>query len=163
MKPGTIPPLSICPDCGAPVPGGREGCQALWNAIAAQAFTDLQYASVRDLAFDAYCMQHLERYCRSAKSYAAHLTRLCCGLEYAGNPQVYAAIQNWLNGTPPVSRPQDLPFLGKITVADVAAAQTGDAFRMLAHEWAESVWEAYTPQQALARSWVRLALGRVKL
>lgn len=163
MNHGIDSPLSICPDCGAPVLGGQEGCQALWDAIAAPALTDLQYASMRDLAFDAYCMQHLERYCRSAKSYAAHLTRLCCGLEYAGNPQVYAAIQKWLNGASTVSRPQDLPFLGKITVADVAAAQTGDAFKKLVHKWAESVWEAYSPQQALARSWIRLALGRVKL
>ena len=160
MKPGLNSLHSPCPDCGAPAAGDREGCQALWDAIAAKAFADLQYASVRDLAFDAYCMQHLERYCRSAKSYAAHLTRLCCGLEYAGDPQVYAAIQKWLNGAPPVSGPQDLPFLGKITVADVAAVKTGDAFRKQAREWAESVWEAFTPQQALARSWVRLALDR---
>ncbi|GAC1654933.1 MAG: hypothetical protein NVS4B8_30120 [Herpetosiphon sp.] len=51
------------------------------------AFDDLRYAAVRNCAFDAYCMQHIEPYCHSAKSYAAHLTRLCCGIEYGGDGQ----------------------------------------------------------------------------
>ena len=67
-----------CPACGAVVAGGRAGCQAVFDELTARAYADLAYASTRNLAFDAYCLQHLETYCHSAKSYAAHLTRLCC-------------------------------------------------------------------------------------
>ncbi len=82
-----------CPDCGALVEGGREGCQQLMDTLNVQAFGDAGLGRSRDLAFDTYCMQHLEKYCLSAKSYAAHLTRLCCGLEYNRNPAVYGALQ----------------------------------------------------------------------
>jgi hypothetical protein len=58
----------------------------------ARAYTDPAYATLRDLAFDAYYMQHVERYGRSAKSYAAHLARLCCGLEHHGDPQDQARL-----------------------------------------------------------------------
>jgi predicted amidophosphoribosyltransferase len=87
------------------VVGGRDGCQAVFDELTARAYADVAYASVRDLAFDAYCMQHLDSYCRSAKSYAAHLTRLCCGLEYQGDPKVYEAIQKWLNGAVKIEKP----------------------------------------------------------
>jgi hypothetical protein len=81
----------------------------------------MDYAVTRDLAFDAYCMQHLEQYRRSAKSYAAHLTRLCCGLEYDGDPQVYEAIQKWLNGTVDIKKPEAPGPRGAMTVADLRA------------------------------------------
>ena len=71
----------------------RTGCQALYDALAVPGAGALGLIARRDLAFDAYCMQHPETYCRSAKSYAAHLTRLCCGLEFGGDPRVYRAIQ----------------------------------------------------------------------
>lgn len=152
-----------CPACGAAIPGGRAGCQALWDELTARAYGDLGYAAVHDLAFDAYCMQHLETYCRSAKSYAAHLTRLCCGLEYEGSPAVYAAIQKWLNGRAPVEKPETLANLGQLTIADVAVATSGAAYpgaeyRALVRAWAESVWSAYAAQHELARSWIRAAL-----
>src|SRR3990172_2857940 len=107
-----------CPDCGAAVTGGREGCQALWIEFAARSYIDLRYAPMRDLAFDAYCMQHLGTYCRSAKSYAAHLTRLCCGLEHGGAQTVYYAIQRWLNGSPAIDKPEPPVQQGTLTVAD---------------------------------------------
>ncbi len=148
-----------CPDCGTVVTGGRAGCQALFDELNAQALTDQQYAVVRDLAFDAYCMQHLERYCRSAKSYAAHLTRLCCGLEYDGDPAIYAAIQKWLNGKRELTKPEALRDLGRMTVVNVRAARNAEEHRRLVREWAESVWHAYATQHEIARAWIRDALA----
>ena len=148
-----------CPDCGAPGGGGRAGCQALFDALGLRAYSDLQYAAVQSLALDAYCMQHLERYCRSAKSYAAHLTRLCCGLEYGGDPAVYRAIQQWLNGPVDLVKPPILPQLGPMTVADVQAAGSGEAYVRLVREWARVVWEAYAVQHDLARGWIQAALA----
>ncbi len=141
-----------CPGCGAHVPGGREGCQALWH--------ELVFAGglLPGAAFDAYCMQHLDQYCVSAKSYAAHLTRLCCGLEYDGNPHVYRAIQQWLNGNRRLEKPDMLPIFGSMTIADIRAAPP-EARARVAQSWVENVWSAYAPQHELARSWIELALG----
>jgi hypothetical protein len=148
-------PGSRCPGCSAAV-DGRAGCQALWDRFSARAVEDLDYAKVHDLAFDAYCMQHVDSYCRSAKSYAAHLTRLCCGLEHDGDPAVYSAIRRWLDGPSPVDRPETLDGLGELTIADV----TGPDIASSVHAWAERVWAAYEPQQGLARTWIAAALGR---
>jgi hypothetical protein len=131
----------------------------MWDEISARAYTDPGYATTRDLAFDAYCMQHPERYCCSAKSYAAHLTRLCCGLEYGGDPKVYAAIQKWLNGTVDIVKPEPPNCRGQMTVADLWAARTLKEHTRLVHDWANGVWKAYAAQQDIARSWIRAALG----
>ena len=146
-----------CPECGAPVAGGRAGCQALYDALAAPGAGELGLSARRDLAFDAYCMQHPDTYCRSAKSYAAHLTRLCCGLEYGGDPQVYRAIQRWLNGAVPLQKPAVLTERGQLTVADLQAAANSQEMARLAQAWAEAVWHAYSSQQDLAREWMSLA------
>jgi hypothetical protein len=148
-----------CPECGAPGVGGRAGCQARYDEVAVLAYRDPRYAAVRDLGFDTYCMQHLERYCRSAKSYAAHLMRLCCGVELGGNPATHAAIQHWLSGPAPVGRPEPPAQLGRITIADVRGGTTAEEHVRLVRAWAENVWEAYGTQQELARSWISAALA----
>jgi hypothetical protein len=119
----------------------------------------LAYASVRDLSLDAYCMQHLESYCCSAKSYAAHLTRLCCGVEYDGNPRVYEAIQHWLNGAAKIERPQVLGQLGSMTVVDVRNAPDAEEHIRLVRAWAANVWAAYRSQHDLAHAWITAALA----
>ena len=146
-----------CPGCGLRVAGSRAGCQALYDRLAARALNSPAFAGVQPLAFDAYCMQHLEPYCRSAKSYAAHLTRLACGLEYGGDPRVYAAIQRWMNGAVALSKPARLAHLGSLRVAD-ASAEDAAAYQRQVRAWAENVWEAYRPQHALAREWITSAL-----
>jgi hypothetical protein len=152
-----------CPDCGASVSGGQAGCQSLWDETAARAFCDLRYATVHDLAFDSYCMQHVEKYCRSAKSYAAHLTRLCCGLEFGPGPAVYSAIQRWLNGQRALEKPRVLSFLGQLTIADVQLGGNPEEHARLVHAWAGAVWEAYAPQHDLARAWIAAALAYTDL
>jgi hypothetical protein len=152
-----------CPECGAAVAAGRAGCQALYDAFAAQAYGDLAYASLHDLAFDTYCMQHPDTYCRSAKSYAAHLTRLCCGLEHGSAAGVYAAIQIWLNGSVALEKPAVPPQRGAITIVDVAAAHTNQVHRRLVQSWAENVWAAYAHQHELARAWVLAAISGKKV
>jgi hypothetical protein len=148
-----------CPACGASVAGGRDGCQAVFDELTAHAYGDLAYASVRDLAFDTYCMQHLESYCRSAKSYAAHLTRLCCGLDYGGDPAVYEAIQKWLNGAARIEKPRVLSQLGSLTVMDVQAVSNAEEHIRLVRAWAANVWEAYRSQHHIAQAWITAALA----
>ena len=148
----------VCFACGAVVDGGRDGCQALFDELTAHAYADFAYATVRDLAFDTYCMQHLDTYCRSAKSYAAHLMRLCCGLDYAGDPRVYEAIQHWLNGAAKIEKPQVLSHVGTMPAVDVRQVQTAEEHARLVRAWAANVWEAYRAQHDLAHEWIEAAL-----
>jgi hypothetical protein len=113
---------------------------------------------MHDLAFDAYCMQHPGTYCVSAKSYAAHHTRLCCGVEHGGDRQVYGPINRWLNGRVPLEKPEVLSERGSLTVANLRAARGADEHRQLVQAWARAVWHAYATQQDLARNWIRAAL-----
>ncbi len=152
-------PANRCPDCGAPVAGGRDGCQALWIEFSARAYIDLRYASVRDLAFDAYCMQHLDMYCRSGKSYAAHLARLCCGLEHGGSQIVYFAIQRWLNGSSSIERPEPPSRRGDLTISDALGANDVEEYQTLVQAWASDVWAAYSAQHELVHLWIKTAMS----
>lgn len=144
--------MNTCPDCGAQGVDGRDGCQAVWN--------EMVYAQggMPVSAFDAYCLQHLERYCLSAKSYAAHLTRLCCAMAYHSDPHLYNAIQTWLNGNRPLVKPPLLPFLGGMTIMDIYHAPLAERNRVR-DAWQATVWAAYAPQHALAHAWIEQALA----
>ncbi|MGH9781714.1 MAG: DUF5946 family protein, partial [Candidatus Acidiferrales bacterium] len=97
----------------------------------------------------------------SAKSYAAHLTRMCCGIEHGGKREIYAAIPRWLSGAAKIERPEPLARRGPMTIADLRAAETPEEHVKLVQKWAGDVWEAYAPQHELARRWLDAALGRV--
>ncbi|MBN1313007.1 MAG: hypothetical protein JXB30_16465 [Anaerolineae bacterium] len=146
-----------CPECGAPVSGGFDGCQEAWEQVGALAYSHPECSAARDLALDTYCMQHPARYCRSAKSYAAHLTRLCCGLVYDGSPGVYAAIQQWLDGVVAIRKPDVPNNRGSMTIVDICAAGNPVEYVGLVRAWAENVWEAYADQHDLAYWWIMLA------
>ncbi len=152
-------PVEFCPACGARVTGGRDGCQALWDEVHAQALQVVGGLPLPEAAFDAYCLQHPETYCVSAKSYAAHLTRLCCGVEHPGDARVLAAIQRWLNGSPRLQKPALLPNRGQICVTEVWQAGSAAERSRTARAWVLNVWQAYTPQQALARLWLNSAVA----
>ncbi len=148
-----------CASCGAAVDGGEAACQALFNELGARAFSDPGLASVQQLVVDAYCLQHPEPYCHSAKSYAAHLTRMCIGLEQGGNSDSYAAIPRWLNGPVSLQKPEAPSFRGRMTIADLAAANGVAEHTRVAQEWARDVWQAYAAQHELARQWIQQALA----
>lgn len=149
--------MDCCPDCGAAV-AGREACQQLWDDISLLSYTNPGYARTHDLGFDAYCMQH-PIYTRSAKSYAAHLTRLCCGLEYNGSQSVYAAIRSWLDGRVKLQKPPAPESVGNITVYHVWEAADAHEHHLRVQTWAQAVWTAYESQHALAHSWIQQALA----
>lgn len=148
-----------CPSCGAPGVGGSAGCQALFNQIGARSHENPGYAAAHELFVDAYCLQHPEPYCHSAKSYAAHLTRMCCGIERGGDRKIYRAIHIWLSGPAKIERPETLSSRGNLTIVHVQAARSVEEHQKFVREWAESVWKAYAPQHALARQWLAAALS----
>jgi len=152
-------PVERCPECGGAIPGGRAGCQALWDTVMARAASDLRYRAVYRLAFDTYCMQHVDTYGVSAKSYAAHLMGLCCGVEHDGRAAVYDVIHRSLNGRPALERPVAPAQRGTITLIRIAAAADPDEHARQVRAWALDVWAAYVAQHRLARTLLDSALG----
>jgi hypothetical protein len=144
--------LELCPSCGALL-GGRDGCQATFDQLSAQAWTSPGRGAVHNLVVDTYAMQHPEEYGRSPKSYAAHLTALCCGVEHAGDLKLYWAISRWLDGPATVEKPPLITRRESLTIADVYAAPE-DEYADLVGRWAADVWAAYADHQKLARKWL---------
>lgn len=157
---------SKCTECGAEVPAEFISCDELFMSILTP--LGLRWAESPDTAalarlfVDTFGMQHPKRSCKSAKSYAAHFTGLCCGVEYNGAKSVYAALQRWLNGPAEaigITRPTEPDYRGALTVRYVYDAETEEEFTARVHEWAKEVWEAYSSQHEIARDWIRRAIG----
>ncbi len=141
-----------CPFCGAPGVGGKDGCELHFDEIRYQMLTDIRIAAVHRLAFDAYCMQHVERYCVSAKSYAAHLIGLCIGVEFSGQASLYAAIPRGLNGKVAIEKPPLLNQRGAMTIVDILAASAVPERAERMRAYAQCVWDAYGSQHVIARA-----------
>ncbi len=150
-----------CPDCGASV-AGRAACQDLFESLIARDFSDVLYFRMHRLAVDAYALQHPDRYCRSAKSLAAHLSGVCVALERDGErSELNARIQRWLSTNPALQRPEPPAARGAHTIADVVGADEPLEHERRVRAWAASAWEAWSAYQALARDWVEQAAGAV--
>jgi hypothetical protein len=155
--------VADCPLCGARAVGGRAGCQALFETVAARSYADVLYGRVYRLALDAYCMQHAEDYGQSARSYAAHLVGLCCGIERSGDAEIYRAIPHWLNGPKAVDKPALLTARGTVTVVDVPVDDTPEEHMQAVERWAQGVWAAYAGQHLLARRWLDEAVNAARM
>lgn len=139
--------------CGARA-GGRQGCQEIFNELSAQSWTNPLRGSVHNLLVDSYAMQHSEEYGRSVKSFVAHLTGLCCGIEATGDRDLYWAIPRWLDGHVDLARPADLPSRGSLTIADVRSPAREEEYPELVRRWANDVWQAYAGLHGTAREWL---------
>lgn len=147
-----------CASCGLAVAGGVEGCQRLFESIGLREYEDMRFGRYHRIVVDTYAMQHPDRYGRSAKSFAAHLTGLCAWLDDEGESQsVNAAVQRWLSGPSPIERPALPTSYGRITIRELVdemdPVRYGDALR----RWAGSTWDAYATLQTTARSWIATA------
>lgn len=151
-----------CLYCGAPGVGGYAGCQEIMDALTARMLGDppgTGGSALRRAVVDCYCLQHPEIYCVSAKSYAAHLTGLCCWVEYGGSQEINESVRRWLDGPKVMPKPAVPAARGALTVAHLQAAADGEDFRTRAGEWARSIWTAYAGLQATARAYIAQAGG----
>jgi hypothetical protein len=57
-----------------------------------------------------------------------------------------------------LEKPEKLAALGRLSIGDVRSARFPDEIKKTVRDWSESVWEAYASQQALARTWLDLAV-----
>ena len=147
-----------CASCGLVVRGGSEGCQRLFESIGLREYEDMRFARYHRVVVDVYALQHPDRYGRSAKSFAAHLTGLCAWIDdEAAAPSVNAAVQRWLSGPSPIQRPALPGTYGAVTIRELVDAgdpvRYGEGLRRLAH----ATWDAYAPLHSTARGWIATA------
>ncbi len=142
----------VCEDCGAVVAEGRVGCLKLFEEILAKEFSDYRYGKIHRLTVDAYSLQHPDRYMRSAKSFAAHLTGIYAALESEDVFAVNQTVQKWLSTNPKFNKPARLPeHRGNLTIALIHGAVDADEHSKRVREWARDVWSAWSEHHALAK------------
>lgn len=152
--------VSACSGCGQSTPGGTAGCHALYGELVGRDFTDVRYFLVHRLLVDTYCLQHPDRYCRSAKSLAAHLCGLCHILERGASRAVGGeSLRSWLDGARELAKPELPEARGRLTLADVRDADSPEEHARRVEAWARSTWEAYAPLHGTAREWLDHALA----
>jgi len=135
------------------------GCWACFGEVLAREYSDQAYFAVHRLTVDAYAVQHPGQPSRqSIQSVGVHLVRLCLFMERALDParaneaMLIAAKRkssyHWLE--PPA-------FLGPLTVADVARADSADAHKELVRQWAAQMWNVWSPHHDAVRGWANAA------
>ena len=150
----------VCSSCGLAVGGGIEGCQRLFESIALREYEDIRFARYHRIVVDVYAMQHPDRYGRSAKSFAAHLTGLCAWLADESNAMsTNAAVQRWLNGSSPIDKPALPATYGSVTLRELVDTVDPVRYREALLRWARSTWDAYAPLHATAREWIGTSLA----
>jgi hypothetical protein len=143
-----------CRGCGRRVEGGTEGCQSRYEALLARDYEDPAFFAVHRMFVDTYSLQHPERYCRSAKSLAAHLVGLGQILEEGISAATGApALRDWLDGRRELAKPPLPEARGAITLGDVEAIEEPGPWREAVRAWAASTWQAYAELHPLARRW----------
>ena len=149
----------VCAGCGLEVEGGTEGCQRLFESIGLREYEDMRFARYHRIVVDVYAMQHPDRYGRSAKSFAAHLTGLCAWLEDEGGAQsVNASVQRWLSGPSPIAKPPLPPSYGSVTIRELVEADDPARYGEVVRRWAVVTWGAYASLHATARTWIAASL-----
>jgi hypothetical protein len=150
--------LECCNGCGLLIKGSTEACQAIFEELMERSFNDGLYFSVHRMVVDTYSLQHPDRYCKSAKSLAAHLCGLCQIIEEGANRAVGEEIlRRWLDGRVSLNKPEIPEFRGELTIGDVREAPDPLAYAEVVERWAVSTWQAYSPLHDLARKWLRRA------
>jgi hypothetical protein len=145
-----------CARCGAVVPGGTEGCFALFYQVVALEYSDPAYGAVNLLSVDAHALQHPEDH--GIKNNAFHLIRLCWLLERNGDPRIGQGprwLQVQFDGNPQLPILEPPPNRGAVTIVDVYGAASPDDHAERVHRWARSVWEAWSAYH----EWARQRLG----
>lgn len=146
-----------CPECGAAGAPTREACELRFQALGMERFDDSELATDWRLIVDCYSVQH-DRYIRSGRSLAAHLTGVCIALEHGDDAALPRAVQLWLSATRELAKPAVPAARGDMTIDDVISAAPEERHAVV-RRWAFSVWAAWSDHHALARRWIAEARG----
>ncbi len=150
---------AACAYCCANL-GGYAGCQALFNQMTAQAFSDVNYFAQHRLVVDCYSLQHPEFYCASAKSYVAHLTGLCAAIDYENKNEIDITVRRWLDGKVEMDKLKVLApcSRGTRTITHLQSASNPLEHKKLVYEWARNIWQAYSELHDAAQTFIAAAM-----
>jgi len=132
------------------------GCWAGYTAVLAREYGDPAYFEVHQFTVDAYAVQHPGgQDAQSLQSVTTHLIRLCLQLEHGASGQRANALMMR-------ARESCAPFVwleppaetGKLTAADLIAADSADEHRQRVRAWARCAWEAWAPHHETVRHWI---------
>jgi hypothetical protein len=130
----------------------------MWDTLLARSFSELAYARFHRLLVDLYSLQHPDTFCRSAKSYAAHLTGLCVAQDHGGDSRINAAVQNWLSGPrDDLTKPPVPTARGTLDLTHVLRATDAHDVAPRVAAWSDDVWAAFGELHGVARQWISLA------
>lgn len=116
---------------------------------------DVRFFRVHRTMVDAYCLQHPDRYCASAKSLAAHLCGLAAAIDDGGSiAQGESALQRWLDGTSSLVKPELPARRGAVTIRSLDGIDDPAAHAAAVAAWAQSIWTAYASLHTTARTWL---------
>ena len=149
-----------CAGCSLLTEGGTAGCRKLFEELCAREWDNPISYRVHRMMVDAYCLQHPDEYCATAKSFAAHLTGMCCAIEHKSHPNVLRAVQQWLSGKAAVEKPPLPARRGELTLMQVYREQDPVPQMLAVNRWAQSTWNAYSALHPLARKWIEQAMER---
>ena len=153
--------LEFCEYCGAVVRNGNLGCQKLFEQVLERIYSDHRYAKPHRLIVDAYSMQHPEKYMRSGKSFAAHLTGMCAVWEYENSFEINTAVQEWLNGKRTLVKPTQIPEeRGDLKISYILGAIDVKDHHKRVWNWSQLIWNAWAEHHDLARHWIGEASSR---
>jgi len=136
-------------------------CWSLFEEILAAEFQNpLLFGQVHQLTVDTYAVQHAGGQ-HPDKSVCIHLAGLCLMLESGvapvGVPPLLQRLANrtiWPHLDPPEER-------ASLTVYDVALADSLQTHALRVREWAEQVWQAWSPHHGVVRELIKdSSIGR---
>jgi hypothetical protein len=155
-------PDDICEDCGAVVAEGKVGCLKIFEEIIAREFSDVRYGRIHRLTVDAYSLQHPDKYMRSGKSFAAHLTGMSAALEGEAALATNQAVQKWLSMNPQVEKPANIPERrGGLNITYIRSAADADEHVKCVREWARDVWDSWSEHHDLAKRLIGEATSKI--
>ena len=156
-----------CRTCGAAVDDvdgpthpylvASPGCWAGFGALQASELERWGYPPVHGLAVDAYAASHggdgAER--RDRQSVVIHLAALCAVLERGISSDARIALLQRLTTPkrdfPRLERPPGVPAL---TFEHAAGARDLDEYERCVRDWAQAVWEFWTPAHPTVRAYL---------
>jgi Family of unknown function (DUF5946) len=161
---------SICPGCGVVLPGvdgpthdymeSSPACWATYGEVLAREYSDITYRAVHRLTVDTYAVQHPGGDSSQAiQSVAAHLVSMYLMLELGYSSSRATAVLNAAveaGGFQHLKRP---PHPGEFTIAHVVQASTAMEHIERVHEWATSVWNAWSAHHAQVKTWAASAIA----
>lgn len=161
---------SICPGCGVLLPElegpthdymeSSPACWAIYGEVLAREYSDITYRAVHRLTVDAYAAQHPGGASPQAiQSVAAHLVSMHLMLELGYSASRATAVLHEAverGGFEWLERPVTP---GALTIAHVAEATTAMEHIERVHEWATSVWTAWSAHHPQVRSWAARAIA----